>query len=127
MAVNYVITERGNPRNPEAPKKFYAQAKSSGEITFKKLGKEIAEGSTTVSDTDVMAVLNDLTKLLRRHLSDGKIVRFGEFGAFQVMIGSAGADTAAKFSSSMIRKPKVAFRPGADLREMLNSLKYTKA
>ena len=71
MAVSYVVIERGNPANPNAPKKFYAQAKSSGELTFKKLSKEIAEGSTTVSDTDVLAVLNDLTKVLKRHLENG--------------------------------------------------------
>jgi hypothetical protein len=68
MAVSYVLTPKGNPGNPEAPKKFYAQAKSSGELTMRKLSKEIAEGSTTVSNTDVLAVLNDLTKVLRRHL-----------------------------------------------------------
>ena len=29
MAIKYVLTQRGNPGNPEAPKKFYAQAKST--------------------------------------------------------------------------------------------------
>ncbi|MDR1673545.1 MAG: HU family DNA-binding protein, partial [Bacteroidales bacterium] len=86
MAVNYVVTERGNPGNPDAPRKFYAQAKGSGEFTLKKLAREIAEGSTTVSDTDVLAVLNDLTKALKRHLDNGEIVRFGDFGTFQVAL-----------------------------------------
>jgi hypothetical protein len=57
---NYVLTQKGNPGDTSAPKKFYAQAKASKEFTFGKLSKEIAEGSTTVSDTDVLAVLNDL-------------------------------------------------------------------
>ncbi|MDR1382189.1 MAG: DNA-binding protein, partial [Tannerella sp.] len=39
MAVNYVLVERGNPGNPKAPKKFYAQAKSSGDLTLRKLSK----------------------------------------------------------------------------------------
>ena len=126
MAVPYVMAERGNPSNPAAPKKFYAQPKGSGETTFRQLGKEIAEGSTTVSDTDAMAVLNDLNKLLKRHLAEGRIVRFGDFGTFQISFGSEGAETEAKFNASMIRKAKVAFRPGADLRDMLATLKYTK-
>ncbi|MDR2824394.1 MAG: HU family DNA-binding protein [Prevotellaceae bacterium] len=127
MAVQYVLIERGNPQNISAPKKFYAQAKSRAELTFRNLSKEIAEGSTTVSDTDVMAVLNDLIKILKRHLSNGEIVRFGDFGSFQTSISSAGADTAESFHSSLIRSPKVAFRPGIDLREMLATLKYEKA
>jgi nucleoid DNA-binding protein len=89
MAVNYVVIEKGNPT---APKKFYAQAKSSGELTLKKLGKAISEDSTTVSDTDVLAVLNDLTKVLKRHLENGEIVRFGDFGTFQIAVSSESAE-----------------------------------
>ena len=126
MAVSYVLVQKGNPSDPTAPKKFYAQAKSSGEFTFRKLSKEIAEGSTTVSDTDVLAVLNDLIKILRRHLDNGEIVRFGDFGTFQVAISSEGAETEEKFHSSLIKSSKVTFRPGIDLKEMLRNLKYTK-
>ena len=126
MAVKYVLVERGNPQNAEAQKKWYATAKSTGELTFRKLSKEIAQGSTTVSDTDVLAVLNDLTKILCRHLADGKIVRFGDFGAFQISVGSAGAETEAKFNASMIKGSKVVFRPGIELREMQKNLKFAK-
>jgi len=126
MAVGYVLVERGNPGNLEAPKKFYAQAKSKGVLSLRKLSKEIAEGSTTVSDTDVLAVLNDLTKVLKRHLDDGQIVRFGDFGTFQIAVTSDGAETADKFHHSLIKNPKVAFRPGIDLKEMLAFLKYEK-
>lgn len=127
MAVNYVLVERGNPGKPEAPKKWYAQAKSTGELTLRKLSKEIAEGSTTVSDTDVLAVLNDLIKVLRRHLDAGEIVRLGDFGAFQIAVTSDGAETAEKFHSSLIKNPKIIFRPGIDLKELLALLKYEKA
>ncbi|SEN01263.1 DNA-binding protein, histone-like, putative [Chryseobacterium taichungense] len=126
MPVKYNLSEKGNPGNPAAPKKFYANAKSSGEVTFRSLSKEIAAGSTTVSDTDVMAVLNDLTKVLSRHLSDGKIVRFGDFGSFQISLSSEGAETAEKFNISMIKGAKILFRPGIDLRDMLSTVKYEK-
>jgi predicted histone-like DNA-binding protein len=126
MAVKYIIVPHGNPGNPEAPKKFYAQAKGDGELTLRKLSKEIAEGSTTVSDTDVLAVLNDLTKILKRHLDNGEIVRFGDFGTFQISLTSDGAETEEKFHPSLIKNPKVTFRPGIDLKEMLATLKYEK-
>ena len=126
MSVKYVLVERSNPQKPETPKKWYATAKSTGEVTLRKLGKEIAEGSTTVSDTDVLAVLNDLTRLLRRHLENGRIVRFGDFGSFQMSLSSAGAETQAKFNASHIKGSKVIFRPGIDLREMQNNLKFEK-
>lgn len=126
MPVQYSLSEKGNPGKPEAPKKFYANAKSSGEVTFRSLSKEIAGASTTVSDTDVMAVLNDLSKALSRHLAEGRIVRFGDFGSFQISVSSEGAETAAKFNTSMIRGAKIQFRPGVDLRDMLATVKYEK-
>ena len=126
MPVNYAVIPKGNLGNPDAPKKFYAIAKSSGELTLKKMSREIADGSTTVSDTDALAVLNELTKILKKHLSNGEIVRFGDFGSFQIAITSAGAETEEKFHQSLIKNPKIAFRPGVDLKEMLATVKYTK-
>lgn len=126
MPVKYNLSEKGNPGDREAAKKFYANAKSSGEVTFRSLSKEIASGSTTVSDTDVMAVLNDLTKALSRHLADGKIVRFGDFGSFQISLSSEGAETAEKFNASMIKGAKILFRPGLDLKDMLSTVRYEK-
>ncbi|MDR1652642.1 MAG: HU family DNA-binding protein, partial [Prevotellaceae bacterium] len=91
------------PGNPEAPKKFYALAKAREELTFRQLSKEISEGSATVSDSDVLPVLNDLSKILKRRLANGEIVRFGDFGSFQVAITSSGAETAEKFNASLIK------------------------
>jgi len=126
MSVKYVISEKGNPLNPAAPKKWYASAKSSGDISLKALGKDITQRST-VNPADTAAVLEALTQVLVERLADGKIVRFGDFGAFQVSLGSSGADSAAQFNASLIKTKKVTFRPGIDLREMLNNLKFEKA
>ena len=126
MAIKYNIIERKNILKPSEPAKFYASAKADGEISFKALAKEIAAAGSTVSDSDMLAVLNDLNKLLIKHLSEGKIVRFGDFGSFQVSISSTGAETEAKFSSSNITGNKIQFRPGAELKAMLATAKYEK-
>ncbi|MDR2064124.1 MAG: HU family DNA-binding protein [Prevotellaceae bacterium] len=126
MAIKYTVSERGNPLQPQQPKKWYANAKSTGDITLKALGKEIAQRST-VSPADTQAVLVALTEALAERLAEGKIVRLGDFGAFQVSISSEGAESEAKFNASLIKSSKVVFRPGTDLKEMLNNLKYEKA
>ena len=125
MSVKYNLSERANPQDPTAPKKWYATAKSTGETTLKSLGKEITQRST-VNHADTLAVLEALTQVLTEHLSDGRIVRFGDFGSFQVSIGSQGAETAEKFNASFIKSKKVVFRPGMDIKEMLNNLKFEK-
>jgi len=126
MPVKYNVVERKNLLDKTAAPKFYASAKADGEVSLKALAKEIAQGSTTVSDTDVLAVLNDLTKVLVRHLSEGEIVKLGDFGNFQITLTSEGAPSAEKFTASHIKGNKIQFRPGADLRDMLKTVKYEK-
>ena len=126
MAIKYNIIERKNILKPSEPAKFYASAKADGEISFKAVAKEIAAAGSTVSDSDMLAVLNDLNKLLIKHLSEGKIVRFGDFGSFQVSVSSTGAETEAKFTASNITGNKIQFRPGAELKAMLATAKYEK-
>jgi predicted histone-like DNA-binding protein len=125
MSVQYVIIERGNPLNIAAPKKFYAMAKSAGVVSLKQLSKDISARST-VNSSDTLAVLDSLVQQLTKELEEGRIVRLGDFGSFQLSISSEGADTADKFSSSLIKKSKILFRPGIDLRNMLATVSYTK-
>lgn len=126
MPVKFNVVARKNPQKPEEAPKYYASAKADGEVNLKAIAKEIAGGSTTVSDTDVLATLNEFTKILTKHLSEGKIVKFGDFGNFQITITSDGADDEKKFNASLIKSNKIQFRPGADLKEMLATVKYEK-
>jgi hypothetical protein len=47
--------------------------------------------------------------------------------AVRYNISSEGAETEAKFNASLIKGNKVVFRPGTDLKEIQNNLKYEKA
>jgi predicted histone-like DNA-binding protein len=126
MAVKYVLSEKGNPLKPEEPKRWYANAKSTGDTKLKVLGKEITQ-RCTVNYADTLAILEALTQLFTEHLAEGQIVRLGDFGSFQVSIGSEGAESEEKFSISLIKTRKVTFRPGNDLKEMLNNLEFEKS
>lgn len=126
MPIPYTVVRRYNPLNPTAPLKYYAQAKASRELSFREICKSLADGSTTVSDTDLLASLNDLSKLLRRGLDLGKIVRLNGIGSFQIVIGSTGAETEEAFKSSLIKNPRIVFRPDPDLKDMLSTLKYVR-
>ena len=123
MAVKYNVIERKNPLKPTEAPKFYASAKADGEVSFKALAKEIAAAGSTVSDSDMLAVLNDLNKLLIKHLSEGKIVRFGDFGSFRVTFSSKGAEEKGTFSTETI-VPKISFLPGVELKRQLEAMKF---
>jgi predicted histone-like DNA-binding protein len=125
MAAKYVLIERSNPRNPDEPKKWYAQIKSDGDVSLKELGKEISQ-RCTINYADVLAALEALNQILMQNLDKNKIVRFGNLGSFRIVAGSKGAETKEKFTSSMIKTKKVIFTPGEDIKAMLNNLKFEK-
>nr|WP_231552354.1 hypothetical protein [Capnocytophaga canimorsus] len=64
--------------------------------------------------------------MLIKHLSNGEIVKFGDFGSFQITITSEGVDDEKKFTAANIKGNKIQFRPGTDLKEMLATVKYEK-
>jgi predicted histone-like DNA-binding protein len=80
-----------------------------------------------ISPADTQAVLVALTEVLTEQLAEGKIVRLGDLGAFQVSVSSEGAETEAKFNASLIKGNKVVFSPGTDIKEMQNNVKYERA
>jgi len=125
MSIKYQLIQRGNPGKPEDPKKFYASAQNDGDVSLRRLSKEIAEIST-VSTPDTMAVIESLLQLIPRHLADGRIVRLGDFGSFGVRLKSGGAESAETFSSSLIEGAKLYFRPGRELNRAMNDLSYQK-
>ena len=111
MPIEYSLAERGNPAKPTAPKKFYATAKSTGETTVRGLAKRISDIST-VSTVDVMAVLEAFFQVVPDEMSEGRIVRFGDFGSFSTSLQGAGAPTEAEFNAALVSSVKVNFRPG---------------
>jgi len=126
MAVPYSVVERGNPGKPSQPKKFYASAKSSGEISIRDLANEIAEIST-MSLPDVIGVLESVVMLVPRHISQGKIIRLGELGSLRISVSSEGEEKAEDVNARSIKSNKFLFTPGKDLQKALKNVEYVKA
>ena len=115
--------QRPNPKDVTAPRKYYVSTQSAGEVTLETLSEAISE-KCTLTDTDVLAVLSALTKEMKAHLMDGKIVRFGSFGSFQLALNSSGVDKPEETSKHQVKAAKVRFRPGLKIQESLKVLKF---
>jgi len=125
MPIKYTPVQRPNPRDPSAPRKFYANVKFDGEVSLRELADHIAEIST-VSPIDTLAVLESLIQVIPRFLMDGNIVRLGEFGSYYVTLSSHGVDTADDVTASIIKKVNVQFRPGKLIKTMIKSATFEK-
>ncbi len=126
MSVQFSLMQRANPSDLTQPKKFYAVAVTKDQINLRSLSNEIARIST-VSSIDTMAVLEALIQLLPDYLTDGRSVKLGEFGTFRLTLSSAGAETEDAFSTALIKKVRINFRPGKLISNALKSTSYVKA
>ena len=81
MSVKFNIVERGNPSNPEAPKKFYPSIQSSGRLTLRELAEQASDRSTLTA-ADIMAGLESFLAIVLKELAKGNIVELGDFGSF---------------------------------------------
>ena len=126
MAIKYKPLERVNPQNFAAPKKYYAAVVANGSVDFETLAEQISE-QCTVTETDCLAVLNVLEQNIVRELGQGRIVRLGKLGNFQVSFSSEGFDTEAEVTATAITNSRIIFRPAKKLRTLLKSLSFSKA
>lgn len=125
MPINYSLTQRVNLKDPTAPRKFYAIAKSNGEETVRQLATEISKRSG-LSSSEVFAVIEAFIDLVPERIAEGKIVRLGEFGSFSISLSSEGVEKAEDFNSSLVKGNSLNFRPGKIVQKVLDSVEYQK-
>lgn len=125
MAIQYILVERANPMDREAPKKFYATSVKRGSMGLEDLAERIAAASTA-SEGDTLLVLKELSSQLRMALVQGYAVKLPGLGNFRVTLNGIGSDTAEEFGPHLIRGPKVRFLPEVDLVDKLNRTSLEK-
>jgi predicted histone-like DNA-binding protein len=126
MAIKFKTVPRNNPQDMEAPQKYYASSIGNGETDMEALAEMIAYQST-LTDTDCYAVLRSLEHNIINELKQGRIVKLGSLGNFQVSISAKGQENAEDVTANDIVKSRILFRPGKKLRNLLLNLSYQKA
>jgi len=116
--------QRPNPKDVTAERKYYVSAKNAGEITLEEMSENISD-RCTLTDTDVLAALSALQREMTKNLMDGRIVRFGTFGSFQLSLNSSGVENVDDASQHQVKGVRVRFRPGTRIQDNLRNLKYT--
>ncbi|MBL1409155.1 HU family DNA-binding protein [Sphingobacterium faecale] len=125
MAIKFNVHEIGNPSDPTAPKKFYARPVHTGEVTLEELAADISHASS-ITESDVYAVLQSLIREIPRNISRGYIVRLRNMGSFRVTAKSTGSDLEEEVTTSNIFGPKLLFHPGRQIKSAMQTLVFKK-
>lgn len=125
MSAKYTVVQRGDPRNPSAPKKYYPQYTSAGRVDFRHLAEKMSSIST-ISSIDAAAMLEALIQIIPEELADGNIVDLGEFGTFKLRIHGEGAEASEAVNAGNIRAVHPQFFPGKLFKQAIRSARFEK-
>ncbi|MFY9243301.1 MAG: HU family DNA-binding protein [Polaribacter sp.] len=125
MGIKFKPLARVNPLDRAADPKYYAAVVANGSVDFETLAEQISE-QCTVTETDCLAVLNVLEQNIVRELKQGRIVRLGKLGNFQVSLSSQGFSGLGEVTASAVKKARILFRPSKKMRNLLSNLSYQK-
>ena len=123
--VTYSVSPRINPRERDEAPKFYGHVQANGDVSIREMAERI-QSSCTVHKSDVYAVLVALEDVIAEALQNGEIVRLGELCTLQVSLSGKGALSEEDYTTSLIKKKRINFRPGRVLANAISSLNFTK-
>ena len=123
--MKYKLIKRRNPSNPYSYNKFHAIPVYHSLVDMKEIAKEISERSS-LSSGDVFNVLQNLTDILPRYLTDGKRIQLGDLGIFRLLFSSEGVDNKDDFKLSKIRGIKINFSAGKEIKKQIKNIRFEK-
>lgn len=109
MAVRY-RKYQDNSQNEKKHGKWYARAVVMGVKTTRDMADEI-EANVSVKRADVVAVLAELSNVVKRNLQDGYRVVIDDMGSFKIGLTTKAAETSDKFTAENVIGTHVLFTP----------------
>lgn len=103
--------------------KAYASAVNEP-LAFEDIAKQAA-AETTVTQTDVEAVVRITLDITKRELLSGREICLGKLGTLFPTFNGEGAESVDKFTTSMIKRVNVRFRPSAELKDELKKAQFS--
>jgi predicted histone-like DNA-binding protein len=122
----YSLIQKVNPRDLEAPRKYYAVKQPQGNVTVWELAARISRESM-LGIIETTAVIEALLQSIPELLAEGKLVQLGEFGSYRLTLSSEGAESPETFNVGMITSPNLIFRAGREFQDKLSQVKYSRA
>lgn len=123
MSIYFRAKKKKYIKNGVEEEKYFAVSKTKGTLEIEEIAREISSGSIAKEST-IIPVLMELSKVMKRKLSDGYNIKFEGIGTFGVAITSEGCDNAKDISPKKVKYSKVTYRPDSDLVKTIKDTKY---
>jgi predicted histone-like DNA-binding protein len=123
MPITVKPIRRINPRNPEKEGKYYLTVANQKKTDIKTFCENIQRKSGLQAAT-IRAALFAIEEELRQELSNGYSVHLRELGSFSLSLKSDGDTERKKAKPNNIKSAKIIYRPGREIKKMLDKLDF---
>lgn len=115
MSIFLKPVQRRNPADEDAPMKWYPVQYTTKLVDEIEVAELIAD-ETTLNPMEAQMAIRQLRKVVQRLLLDGKSVKLGNWGTFNVTLNTEGADTKDALTARNVKTVNINFQPGTELK-----------
>ena len=123
IAILIRAIQRANPRDKDAPKKWYAVQNSTGLVPETKVAELISD-ETTLNPSEALMSIRQLRKVIQRLMADGHSVKLGDWGTFSPSLNSRGKDKKEDLKATDINAVNINFQPGEELKAAMQKVEF---
>ena len=120
--MNFTIIHRNNPQDLDSAGKYYPAPVYHSTINLKNLANEIAH-STSLTASDVKAVIEELIVSFERHLINGEKLKLDGLGTFKTSFSGEGSESIEEVSAKNIdnKSIRVTFVADNELKKSIRN------
>lgn len=115
--------QRHNPLDKDAPMKWYPVQYTTKLVDESEVAELIAD-ETTLNPMEAQMAIRQLRKVVQRLLLDGKSVKLGNWGTFNVTLSTEGVATKELLTARNVKAVNINFLPGDELKAAMQKADF---
>ena len=123
MSIFLKPVQRRNPLDEDAPAKWYPVQYTTKLVDETEVAELVAD-ETTLNPMEALMAIRQLRKIVQRLLLDGKSVKLGNWGTFNVTLNTEGADTKEELTANNVKRVNINFQAGDDLKNAMQKADF---
>ena len=123
MSIFLKPVQRHNPMEKDAPMKWYPVQYTTKLVDENEVAELIAD-ETTLNPMEAQMAIRQLRKVVQRLLLDGKSVKLGNWGTFNVTLSTEGVDKKDDLTARNVKAVNINFQPGDVLKTAMKKAEF---
>ena len=123
MSIFLKPVQRHNPMEKDAPMKWYPVQYTTKLVDENEVAELIAD-ETTLNPMEAQMAIRQLRKVVQRLLLDGKSVKLGNWGTFNVTLSTEGVDKKDDLTARNVKAVNINFQPGDELKTAMQKAEF---